>query len=65
MNKKSENHEKSNHIENGEDRRARHGFFLNDDLQGDKEGDQLAGQLADLFKSMQEGPLFDPKKASS
>lgn len=71
MNKKSENQEKpididiEINIESGEERLAKHGFFLNEELQGDSEGDQLAGQLADLFKSMQEGLPFDPAKGKS
>lgn len=44
----------------GEDRLAQHGFFLNEDLQGTTEGEQVAIQLADIFKSMQEGPPSDP-----
>ena len=65
MNQKPENQEKSTGNESGEDRLARQGFFLNDDLRGSKEGEQLAGQLADLFKSMQKGPPFDPANAYS
>ena len=46
-----------------EDRLAQYGFFLNEDLQGSPQGMDLAAQLADIFKSMQEGPPFDPEKA--
>ncbi|MEC5213510.1 hypothetical protein RCH06_002060 [Polaromonas sp. CG_9.5] len=49
--------------ESAEECLAQYGFFLNDDLQGSLEGIDLAAQLADIFKSMQEGPPFDPEKA--
>ena len=37
-----------------EDRLAKHGFFLNEDLQGTDEGGQLAAILADLINFMKE-----------
>ena len=49
--------------ESAEERLAQHGFFLNEDLQGSAQGMALAAQLADIFKSMQEGPPLDPEKA--
>lgn len=42
--------------EGAEDRLAKHGFFLNDDLQGTNEGEQLATTLADIIESMKEVP---------
>ncbi len=41
--------------ERAEDRLAKHGFFLNDELRGTTEGEQLAATLGDIFKSMKEG----------
>ena len=40
--------------DSAEVRIARHGFFLNDDLQGTNEGDQLATALAILIESKKE-----------
>lgn len=40
--------------EGAEDRLSKHGFFLNDDLQGTNEGEQLAATLADIIESMRE-----------
>lgn len=63
MNQKPED---PNHLPcnaSAEERLAQHGFFLNEDLQGSPEGADLAAQLADIFKSMQEGSPFDPEKA--
>ena len=37
--------------EGAEDRIAKHGFFLNDDLQGTEEGEKLAKIMADLLSS--------------
>lgn len=65
MNQKSENQNEPISQNSGEDRLARHGFFLNDDFQGSTEGEQLAGQLADIFKSMQEKPPFDSANSDS
>ena len=42
--------------EGPEERLAKHGFFLNDDLQGTDEGEQLAAILADLINSAKETP---------
>ena len=41
--------------ESGEQRLAKHGFFISDDIQGNPEADDLANTFADLIKSMQEG----------
>ena len=63
MNQKPED---PNHLPcnaSAEERLAQHGFFLNEDLQGSPEGADMAAQLADIFKSMQEGSPFDPEKA--
>lgn len=40
--------------ESAEDRLSKLGFFLNGDLQGTNEGEQLAATLADIIKSMKE-----------
>ncbi len=41
--------------ENAEQRFAKHGFFLSEDVRGSTEADELANTFADLIKSMQEG----------
>ena len=40
--------------EGAEDRLSKHGFFLNDGLQGTNEGAKLAATLADIIESMKE-----------
>ena len=63
MNQKPEDPNDPPCHESAEERLAQHGFFLNEDLQGSLEGMDLAAQLTDIFKSLQEGPPFDPEKS--
>ena len=41
--------------ESGEQRLAKHGFFVSEDIQDSPEADELANTFADIIKSMQEG----------
>lgn len=47
--------QKSTVNESGEQRLAKHGFFISEDIQGSSEADELANTFADIIKSMQEG----------
>jgi hypothetical protein len=47
--------QRSTVCESGEQRLAKHGFFVSEDIQGSPEADELANTFADLIKSMQEG----------
>ena len=46
--------QKSTVNESGEQRLAKHGFFVSEDIQGSPEADELANTFAELIKSMQE-----------
>ena len=49
--KPADGRDSTSNDDGAEDRLAKHRFFLNDDLQGTDEGEQLAKILADLLSS--------------